>query len=157
VDKVGVLAFDDTAGDLNFKDNAHDKFEIPYDLVTKVVFEVTTHMRGGTASQVLKAAGLPGLIAGTAMARGHIHNYFFYLEYEKDGKDEQVLLEVPRESSKEVIDKATKIFGTKVIISDYHEKGEQMDPAKLSAVKSKEVVRVDKHNHPQPDPSPTKP
>ena len=72
VDKVGVLAFDDDRRGLSFKDNAHDKFEIPYGSVIKAVFEVTTHMRGGTASQVLKVAGLPGVIAGTAIARGHI-------------------------------------------------------------------------------------
>jgi hypothetical protein len=152
VDKVGVLTFDDAARKLRFEDHVHDKFEIPYDLVTKVVFEVTTHMRGGTASQVLKVAGLPGVIAGTAMARGHIHNYFFYLEYGTSAENEQLLLEVPRESSKDVIDEATRTFGSKVTISDYPEKGEQIDPAKLPGVKSKDVVKVDKHNHPLPEP-----
>lgn len=152
VDKLGVLSLDHTARKLRFEDHARDRFEIPYDSVTKVVFDVTTHMRGGTASKVIKVAGLPGIIAGTAMQRGHIHNYFFYLEYERDGKEEQLLLEVPRESSNNVIDEATKAFGSKVIVSNYQEKGEQIDPAKLPAAKSKDVLKVDKHNHPLPEP-----
>ena len=152
VDKLGVLTFDDVSKRLTFKDGAHDKFEISYDSVSRVVFEITTHMRGGAAAQVLMATGLPGTVARKAMARAHVHNYFFYLEYGNGGKNEQLLLEVPRQSSKEVIDQATHIFGAKFTIADYQEKGEQIDPAKLPAVKSKDVVKVDRHNHPLPEP-----
>jgi hypothetical protein len=156
VDKIGVLSFDDAGRRLTFKDDAHDKFEIPYDSVTEVVFDVTTHMRGGTASQVLMATGLPGTMAGKAIARAHVHNYFFYLEYRTGGHDEQILLEVPHDSSKKVIDKATSIFGSKVTLADYQEKGEQIDPAKLPDVKSKDLVKIDKHSHPLPEAKPDK-
>jgi hypothetical protein len=84
------------------------------------------------------------------MARGHIQNYFFYLEYGSNGKGEQ-LLEVPRESSKDVIAEATRSFGSKVTPSDYQEQGEQIDPAKLPGAKSKDALKVDKHNHPLPE------
>jgi hypothetical protein len=47
VDKVGTLTFDNDNRKLTFKGDAHEKLEIPYDAVTKVVFEVTTHMRDG--------------------------------------------------------------------------------------------------------------
>lgn len=52
VDKLGTLIFDNGNRKLSFKSDAGDKFEIGYDAVTKVVFDVTTHMRGGALSQV---------------------------------------------------------------------------------------------------------
>jgi hypothetical protein len=150
VDKVGTLTFDNYNRKLTFKGDAHEKLEILYDAVTKVVFEVTTHMRGGAASQVLMATGFPGLMAGKAIARQHVHNYWFYLECGDSKQAEKVLLEVPSESSKSVIDEAKKVFGSKVSLADYPENGEQLDPAKLPAAKSKDILKVDKRDHPLP-------
>ena len=150
VDKVGVLTFDNDNRKLTFKGDAHEKLEIPYDAVTKVVFEVTTHMRGGAAPQVLMATGFPGLIAGKAIARQHVHNYWFYLERDDNNQAEKVLLEVPSDSSKNVMDEAKKVFGSKVLLSNYPENGAQLDPAKLPAAKSKDILRVNRRDHPLP-------
>ncbi len=151
VNKIGTLALDDTARKLTFRGDAHDQLEIPYDAVTKVVFEVTTHMRGGAASQVLMAAGLPGLVAGKAIGRQHIHNYWFYVEYDVGTQTEKSLLEVSSESSQSVIAAARKVFGSKVVLADYAENGGQIDPAKLPDSKSKDVLKVDKRDHPVPE------
>ncbi|SRR6266536_519645 len=69
VDKLGTLIFDNGNRKLSFKSDAGDKFEIGYDAVTKVVFDVTTHMRGGSLSQVVSAVGMPGAIAGCSNRR----------------------------------------------------------------------------------------
>src|SRR5438105_8344658 len=111
VDKVGTLTFDNDNRKLTFKGDAHDKLEIPYDAVTKVVFEVTTHMRDGAVPELLTGMGFPGMIAGKAIARQHVHNYWFYLEHGDNNQAEKVLLEVPSNSSKNVIDEAKKVFG----------------------------------------------
>jgi hypothetical protein len=150
VDKVGTLTFDNYNRKLTFKGDAHEELGILYDAVTKVVFEVTTHMRGGAASQVLMATGFPGLMAGKAIARQHVHNYWFYLECGDSKQAEKVLLEVPSESSKSIIDEAKKVFGSKVSLADYTENGEQLDPAKLPAAKSKDILKVNKRDHPLP-------
>src|SRR5436305_11304184 len=67
VDKLGTLSFDENSRKLSFKSDARDNFEIRYDAVTKIVFDVTTHMRGGALSQVVSVAGFPGAIAGAAI------------------------------------------------------------------------------------------
>jgi hypothetical protein len=151
VDKLGSLTFDDANRKLIFGDGAHDDFEVAYDTVAKVVFDVNTHMRGGVVSQVVSSFGIPGVVAGGAIAGTRIHNYWFYLEYSNGKKTEQILLEVPKQLSKQVIDKSTSVFGSKVLITDFHETAEPIDPAKLADIKSKDTVRIEKQNHPLPE------
>jgi hypothetical protein len=67
----------------------------------KVVFEVTAHMRGCAGSQLV------GGIPGAAMAAKHVNDYWMYVEYRNgEGKPEQRLFEVEKDSSQAVIDKA---------------------------------------------------
>lgn len=135
VDKIGGLTFDDAGRKIAFKDDAHDRFEIPYDNVTKVLFEVTSHMRGGTAARVISTVSLPGAIVGSEIARERIHNYWFYIEYKSGNVTTPMLLEVPSDASKAIIAKANGIFGTKVTMADYPDKGVQIDPDKLPDIK----------------------
>ena len=74
VDKVGTLTFDDSARRLIFEDEDGDHLDIGYDEIGKVVFEVTSHMRGGAFSQALKMATFAGAVAGTIVAGGHVNN-----------------------------------------------------------------------------------
>lgn len=76
VDKVGSLTFDDDHQLISFTGGAGDKLTLKYDAVSKVVFEVTSHTRGGALSQVVSAAGIPGAIAGTAIAGRGVHDYW---------------------------------------------------------------------------------
>ena len=155
VDKLGSLNFDDNSRQLSFKSGAGDIFEIGYDAVTKVVFDVTTHMRGGALSQIISGVGMPGAIAGAAIAGRHVHDYWLYVDYNDGGHDREALLEVPKESSKEVIDLAQKCFGSKVTVSEIHQ-GQEIDTNRLPDAKSKQKLRVDKHNHPLPQTKPDK-
>jgi hypothetical protein len=162
VDKVGVLTFDDAGRKLTFASHAGDKFEVGYDDVAKAVFEVTTHMRGGWLPVVVAAAGVPGAIASAVIAGIHVHDYWFYLEYKNGDHNEQVLLEVPKESSEKVIGKATSLFGSRVTMPEFQEKGEtiekgeELDEKHLPDLRSKHTMRVDKENHPLPEVKPDK-
>jgi hypothetical protein len=156
VDKLGKLTFDDTARKLTFEGEAGDHNEVSYDSIDKANFEVTTHMRGGGLSQVVEATGLAGLFVGNKVASGHVNSYWFYLEYlEKEG-ERPVLFEVPKESSSQVIDKAKSVFGSRVKVNDYPEKGVPIKPGDLKSMSSKQSVKVDKQNHPLPELQPGK-
>ena len=151
VDKLGTLTFDDSARRLSFKSEAGDDLDIGYDDIGKAIFEVTSHMRAGAVSQGIKALGLPGLIAGTAIAGGHVNNYWLYLDYKDHGSDQSVLLEVPKEFSAQVIDKANAAFGPQVTITNFAEKGIPIKVEELKAFESKQALKVDKHLHPLPE------
>jgi hypothetical protein len=118
--------------------------------VNKVVFDVSTHMRGAAGSALFATAGVGGIV-GTAIARGHVHNYWLYVSYKRKQEDEQALLEVSQSDSKNVVDKASAIFGSKVIVAVYPEQGEQVDPEKLSDIKEKDFLTIDKKDHPLPE------
>lgn len=156
VDKWGTLIFDDTAHKLIFTSEANDHIAVGYDDIEKVIFEDTHHMRGGMFSQVIQAAGLPGLVAGTVIATRHVTDYWFYLEYKDRGQNESALLDIPKESSDRVIEKAKLDFGPRVIIPDFSEKGAEVNPEDLKALKTKQTVKVDRKNHPLPEVKPDK-
>ena len=157
VNKIGVLTFDDNDRVLTFKDDGHDKLQLPYDSVTGVVFEVTTHMRGFNVKSAL-AGGVPlvGIVAGPLVSSQHVHNYWFYVEYNKAQQKSRLLLEVPSDCSQKVIHKAKSVLGDRVTVADYPENGHQVDPDKLSDIKSKVALRIDKHDHPAPEVKPDK-
>ncbi len=160
VDKLGTLAFDDGNRKFSFTTNpegAHDTqstTEIRYDSVTKIVFEVTTHMRGGGLAETLNAAGVP--VAGTVIARQHVEDYWFYIAYQDDGGAQELLFELPKNASPTVIDKAKNLFGPRVTIAEFQEKGEEVDPKTLSDIKSKQRERLDKNVRPLPEVKPDK-
>jgi hypothetical protein len=161
VDKVGALAFDDSNRKLTFEKPADDKFdetikvEISYDSVTKVVFETTTHMRGGGFAQVISAVPTIGM-AGPAIASQHVHDYWFLIEYKDGESTRQVLFEASKDASPKVIDIANRLFGSRVSLSDFPEKSESIDPDKLPDHKSKHLVKIDKTNRPTPEIKPDK-
>ncbi len=156
VDKLGVLTFDDAGRKLTFASHAGDKFEIRYDDVEKVVFEVTTHMHGGVAARAIAALGLPGVVVSDVAYGMHVNDYWFYLGCKTGLRNEPVLLEVPKESSEQVIAKATSLFGSRVTLPEFQEKGEaiekgeDLDEKHIPDLRSKHTVKVDKQNHPLP-------
>ncbi|MBZ5665544.1 MAG: DUF2846 domain-containing protein [Acidobacteriia bacterium] len=156
VDKVGVLTFDDAGRRLTFKSDAGDTLDVSYDAVAKVIFEVTSHMRGGALAQVVSAASFPGLIAGTLIAGQHVHDYWFYLEYKNGDHNEPILLDVPKDSSEAVITKATSLFGSRVTVAEFQEKGEEIKRKELPDIRSKQILKVKKVDHPLPELKPDK-
>jgi hypothetical protein len=157
VDKSGVLTFDDTNKKFTFRHDpvyefeAHENVEVGYDSVTKVVFEVTTHMRGGAIAKVISFASIPGVMVGNALASQHVHDYWFYCEYKNGEQTERVLLEVPKSASEQVISKATRLFGSRVKIDEFKQTGEEIDQKQLPDRNSEQSVRVDHQDHPLPE------
>jgi hypothetical protein len=151
VDKLGTLTFDDSAHKLRFESDAGDHLEISYDDVGKIVFDATTHMRGGATAQVVQFAPLAGPIVGAAIAGSHVDDYWLYLDYKGHGQDGSALLVVPKSSSERVIAKATSVFGPRATVTDFSEKGAAIKMDDLRDLKSKHVLKVDKQNHPFPE------
>jgi hypothetical protein len=151
VDKFGTLIFDDSAQKLIFKGDAGDHIDAGYAEIERVIFEVTTHMRGGTLANLVEAASIPGIIAGNAIAKGHVHDYWFYLEYKNRDRDESALIDVPKKYSTQVIEKARAIWGSRVQMTDFPETGTELDIEKLKSLRTKHKIKVDKKNHPMPE------
>ncbi|MFY9562078.1 MAG: hypothetical protein WAQ52_17735 [Terriglobales bacterium] len=150
VDKVGVLTFDDAAHKLLFKDEAGDNIDVGYDDVVKVVFEVTTHMRGGALSQII--GGIPGAI----IAGKHVNDYWMYVEYAKAGGVEPFLMEIQKESSDRVIEKARAVFDGRATVTEFSEKGAEINKELLRDLQSKHDFKLNKENHPLPELKPDK-
>ena len=104
VDKTGVLSFEDDGQKLTFGSGAGDQFTIPYSDITKVIFDRDTH---GSAK----------------MASIHVHDRWLYLEYRQGDHSEKVLLVVPKATYDQAIAKSQSLFGDRVTIADYAEKG----------------------------------
>jgi len=105
---------------------------------------------------VVGAAGIPGAVAGTLIARKHVNDYWLFIRYKDQDASDSVLLEVPKDASAEVIDRATKIFGDRVSVTDFPEKSESIKVDDLAARKTKQSLKVDRENHPLPETKPDK-
>jgi hypothetical protein len=149
VDKVGVLTFDDSAKKLTFKDDAGDKFDLNYDDISKVSFEVTTHMRGGALSQLV--GGIPGAI----IAGQHVNDYWMYVA-PNAGRGEPFLMEIQKESADKVIEKAKAVFAERATVAEFAEKGTEIKKDLLKDLQSKHDAKANKSDHPLPELKPDK-
>ena len=136
VDKTGVLSFEDDGQKLTFGSGAGDQFTIPYSDITKVIFDRDTH---GSAK----------------MASIHVHDRWLYLEYRQGDHSEKVLLVVPKATYDQAIAKSQSLFGDRVTIADYAEKGESVDgdidKRRIPDWKTKYSVTLDQTAHPLPE------
>jgi hypothetical protein len=156
VDKVGKLTFDDSSRKIRFESRAGDHIDVGYDYVKKVVFDVTTHAHETAVTEIVKGTGIPGFMLGSAVANQHVSDYWLFLDYRGDKGDERALLEVPKDSSTEVIDKAQTIFGSRVVVKDFAEKGATIRIGDLKALKSRQALKIDRKNRPMLEMKPDK-
>ena len=149
VDKNVDLILDDGAKKLIIR-GSDRPLEVSYDDITKVVLETTRHMRGGALSQMV------GGLAGAAIASKKVSDYWLYIEYKQsDGTVQPYLMEVAKEISDQVVEKARATFGDRVILAEFPE-AEEVDKNTLAALQSKHDVDVDKKNRPMPQVKPDK-
>lgn len=145
VDKDVDLILDDGARRLIVRSKERP-LDVSYDDVEKVIFEVTTHMRGGVLGQIV------GGVAGALISAKHVNDYWCYLEYRKaNGEVEPYLLEIDKEHSPQVIAHMQEVFEDKVLIPEFAEIAEEIDKDLLPDVKSKHDMDSDKKNHPMPE------
>jgi hypothetical protein len=135
VDKIGVLGFEDDSQKLTFHSAASDQFAIPYSDITKVIFDRDTH---GSAK----------------MASIHLHDRWLYLEYRQGDHSEKVLLIVPKATYDKASAKSQSLFGDRVTIANYPEKGKSdgdIDKSRIPDWKAKYSVKLDRTAHPLPE------
>jgi len=148
VNKDGDLKFDDDSRRLTFSSDVGDNVVIPYDEVTKAVFEKTMRMRGGAVAYL----SIPGAIA----AGQHIGFYWFYVEYKHGDRANQILFHIPKGSSEKMTAKGRDLFGSRFSEVEFPEKGEEIDPKTLPDIKSKHAFVADRQDHPLPELKPDK-
>ncbi len=139
VDKIGVLTFEDDAQKLTFRSGAGDQFAIPYSDITKLVFDTDTH-------------------GATWFASVHVHDRWLYLEYRQGDHSEKLLLVLPRAIYEKATAKSQSLFGERVTIANYSEKGESivdkygdLDKSRIPDWKSRYSLKLDRTAHPLPE------
>lgn len=160
VDKIGALSFDDDARKLTFRSEAGDNFAVPYSDITKVVFDSDAHMNAGAKSMAVSAISP---LAGALVARMHVHDRWLYLEYSQGDHPEKMLLVLPEEICDKATSKAQSLFGERVTIANYSEKGEpivdkndDIDKSRVPDLKSRHSMKLDRTSHPLPEVKPDK-
>jgi hypothetical protein len=150
VDKDAYLVLDDTARKLTVRTEQHP-LNVDYDEVQKIIFDVSTRMRGGAMSQVV------GGLAGAAIASKHVNHYWCYIETKlPDGTTQPYMIEIPQDWSPKVIQKMQEIFGDKVTVAEFPEHEEVIDKSTLKDLQSKHDDKVDAKSHPLPEVKPDK-
>jgi len=67
-------------------------------------------------------------------------------------KTKPVLFEIPKSSSRKIIDKTIGVFGSRGVVNEFPEKGESLEPEKLADFKSKQgrlTNRIDRSPKPE--------
>ena len=148
VDKDAILTLDDSTRKLTINAPDHP-LDINYSQVDKVIFEVSRRMRGGYKS------GLIPLVGGDIVT-STVDKFWCFIRYLDDkGQPQSYLLEIDRNHSDAVIARMTAAFGDNVIRLQQRV-GDEIDPAKLKDIKSKQSVTVEKQDHPLPELKPDK-
>jgi len=113
---------------------------------SKVVFDATTHMRGGGCPSY---HGRPscGPLVGTAIAGSHVNDYWFYLDYKNHAQNESALLVVPK-----ILQNASSLRSPCVRISSdrdgFFGEGRRSQMDDLKALKSKQALKIDNRTIP---------
>jgi hypothetical protein len=150
VDKDADLVLDDSARKLTVKNQEHP-LEVSYDDIQRVIFDVSTRMRGGGLSQVV------GGLAGAAIASKHVSHYWCYIEYKgPNGSVRPYMVEFPKEESQKAIERMKAVFGERATVAEFPEREETIDKNTLKDLQSKHDLKVDKKNHPLPELKPDK-
>ena len=150
VDKDARLVFDDAAGKL-IVESKERPLNVDYDEIQRVIFERTTHMRGGALGSII------GGVVGAAISAQHVTDYWCLLMLkDPDGTDHPYLLEIDKGASAAVIEKMKSIMNENVLVVEHDEKGEDIEKDTLAEVQSKHEMKADKKNHPLPELKPGK-
>ena len=155
VSRDAELVLDDGTRRLLVKNREHP-LDVGYDDIQKVVFDVSTHMRGGGRMMGLVSSALPnipiGLLGSNPISATRVNDYWCLLEYEgPDGAVHAYMLEISRESSVRLIEKMEALFGGRVSLAAFAETPEEFDKKTLKELQSKHDVNVGEGGHPMPE------
>jgi len=148
VSKDVVLILDETARQLIVR-HQERPLTVGYDDIERIVFDVSTHKRGGWAALLA-----PGAI-GDAIGNSQVQEYWCYIEYKgTDGATQQYMLVIPKKASSAFIAKMQTLLGAKVTVARFDERGEEIKKKTLPDVGSKHDLKTDKVNRPMPEVKP---
>jgi hypothetical protein len=161
--RPGALTFDDAARKITILSDPiynEDQYrlEVAYDNIEKADFETTTQMHGYTVGMSLYSLvplSPAGTVVATALALRSVDVCWLYFGFNSSPSESSILFVVPKDACKEVAERATAALGEKVKVLDY-QKGAKIELNDLKKVSSKQVIKVDKKNHPLPEIKPDK-
>lgn len=152
-----VLMLDDSARRLTITTKPNP-LDIGFDAIEKVIFEMTTHMRGGGWGNLLGSLGLAPALIGSSIENKTVSDYWCYLEYRTADGIRTYMLEIPKDMSAAVVDKMKAMLGSKVTVAAFDESIKVIKADTLADNKSRQdYKRIDaKMNPAVPEPRPDK-
>jgi hypothetical protein len=148
IESNAVLVLDDSARHLTVT-TSKNPLDVGFDAVEKVIFEQTTHMRGGGWGNLFGSVGLGSI--GSSIDSKMISDYWCYIEYRTADGIQPYMLEIPKETSAAVIDKMKALLGNKVSVATFHEPLAVIKADTLKDTKSSYDYKADSKLHPLPE------
>jgi hypothetical protein len=153
IENGAVLGLDDSARRLTVT-HKQNPLDLGFDAVEKVIFEQTTHIRGGGWGNLFASVGLGPI--GSMIDRKAVSDYWCYIEYRAADGIHGYMLEIPKELSAAVIDKMKAMLGDKVSSPRFIEPLAVVKVDTLTDTKSSYDYDADSKVHPLPEPKPDK-
>lgn len=158
VDKEGTLTFDQTLRKISFHARGQDlnySIEISYQDVVAIVFDTSTHMRGGVLADVLNGGIGGGRLGDPIGTRGVMDHWMHITAHERSGANRTTMFEIPSDSSAAVIASASDTFSGLVSNATVR-RGTDIKKNDLKDVESRHFVKADWTVRPVPEIQPGK-
>ena len=153
VESGAVLGLDDSARKLTVTTKPNP-LDVGFDAVEKVIFEHTTHIRGGGWGNLFGSLGLGPI--GSSIENKAVSDYWCYIEYRAADGIHPYMLEIPKEMSAAVVDKMKALLGDKVSVPKFAEPLAVVKADTLAGAKASYDYNADSKVHPLPELKPGK-
>jgi hypothetical protein len=148
-----VLTLDDSARKLTVTDK-RNPLDVGFDAVERVIFEQTTHIRGGGWGDLFGSVGLGPI--GSIIENKVVADYWCYIEYRAADGVHPYVLEIPKDLSAAVMDKMKALLGDKVSVPKFAEPIAVIKADTLAGAKANHDYNADSKVHPLPELKPDK-
>lgn len=153
VESGGDLVLDDSDRTITVRTKPNP-LDVGFDAVEKVIFEQTTHRRGGGWGDLFGSVGLGPI--GSSIEHKAVSDYWCYLEYRAADGVHPYMLQIPREMSAAVIDRMKALLGDKVSVPKFAEQLVVIKADTLVGAKANYDYNADPKVHPLPELKPDK-
>jgi hypothetical protein len=153
VESGAVLTLDDSARKLTVTEK-RNPLDVGFDAVEKVIFEQTTHIRGGGWADLFGSVGLGPI--GSIIENKVVADYWCYIEYRAADGVHPYVLKIPKELSAAVIEKMKALLGDKVSVPKFAEPLAVIKADTLAGAKAGYDYNADSKVHPLPELKPDK-